>query len=620
VTDLSRAHPESVKAKPIRQKYRIRARPMPQFRLGRSFARPESANDIARPRLAAQEAVGLVALIGLGPCSTWDRMANRRDLARPRSIGHSLAMADPETGATNAPEITVSELSNALKRAIEDRFGFVRVRGEISGYRGPQASGHAYFSLKDVSARLDAVVWRSALLRMKVKPEEGLEVVATGKLTTFPGKSSYQIVIDRLELAGLGALMALLETRRQALAAEGLFDKARKRKVPFMPRVVGVVTSPTGAVIRDILHRLSDRFPVRVVVWPVRVQGETSAEEVAAAIDGFNAIAPGGKIPRPDVLIVARGGGSLEDLWSFNEEIAVRAVARSEIPLIAAVGHETDWTLIDLAADLRAPTPTAAAEFAVPVRAELLASVFELGGRGRGAIRRFAERRRAEFRALARVLPDGEALVEGPRQRLDRAGETLIGRARAAIQVRALKLSVLARGLARHSPHAHVAGLRERVRGLVGRLERAGPQLAAPARRAAEAAGKNLAREAATLMRRRGERAEALVRLQDRMGRCFADGVRHWHARLVSAWQLLGAMSYRGVLARGFALVRDEAERPLRRAADVRQAQRLELEFADGKIAAVAGGRIGPALAPPALLPRRRAKTGNGPDEQGSLF
>ena len=323
-------------------------------------------------------------------------------------------MAEPDARATNAPEITVSELSSALKRAIEDRFGYVRVRGEISGYRGPHSSGHAYFSLKDANARLDAVIWRTAFQRLRVKPEEGLEVVATGKLTTFPGKSSYQIVIETLELAGLGALMALLEARRKKLAEEGLFDAARKRKVPFLPKVVGVVTSPTGAVIRDILHRLSDRFPVRVVVWPVRVQGETSAAEVAAAIDGFNALAPDGTAARPDVLIVARGGGSLEDLWSFNEEIVVRAVARSAIPLIAAVGHETDWTLIDHAADLRAPTPTAAAEFAVPVRAELLATLADLDARGRGAILRFAQRRRADLRALARALPGGEAIVERP--------------------------------------------------------------------------------------------------------------------------------------------------------------------------------------------------------------
>ncbi len=396
-------------------------------------------------------------------------------------------MADADARPTNAPEITVSELANALKRAIEDRFGYVRVRGEISGYRGRQASGHAYFSLKDANARLDAVVWRTTLQRMRLKPEEGLEVVATGRLTTFPGKSTYQIVIDTLELAGVGALMALLEARRRKLAEEGLFDVARKRKAPFLPRVVGVVTSPTGAVIRDILHRLADRFPVRVIVWPVRVQGETSAAEVAAAIDGFNALPLDGRAPRPDVLIVARGGGSLEDLMSFNDEAVVRAVARSAIPLIAAVGHETDWTLIDHAADVRAPTPTAAAEFAIPVRVDLLATIAELEARRRGAILRFSHRLRSDLRALARALPGGEAIVAGPRQRLDRASETLAQRMRGAIDQRALKNAGLARQLARHSPRAHLAGLRERLRGLSGRLARARPLLIERPRRLAEA-------------------------------------------------------------------------------------------------------------------------------------
>src|SRR5271156_5628460 len=427
-------------------------------------------------------------------------------------------MAEQDGRASNAPEITVSELSGALKRAIEDRFGYVRVRGEISGYRGPHSSGHAYFSLKDANARLDAVIWRSAFQRLRLKPEEGLEVVATGKLTTFPGKSSYQIVIEALELAGVGALMALLEARRKKLAEEGLFDAARKRKAPFLPRVVGVVTSPTGAVIRDILHRLADRFPVRVVVWPVRVQGETSAAEIAAAIDGFNALPPDA---RPDVLIVARGGGSLEDLMSFNDEAVVRAAARSLIPLIAAVGHETDWTLIDHAADVRAPTPTAAAEFAVPVRAELLAAVTELDARRRGAILRFSHRLRSELRAVARALPGGEAIIAGPRQRLDRAAETLAQRMRGTIDQRALRTAELARRLARQSPGARLAGQRERVRGLIGRLARLRPLLIERPRRSAEAASRTFVREGALMARRRGEQAESLTRLGIRRERAY---------------------------------------------------------------------------------------------------
>src|SRR5271163_1440678 len=541
-------------------------------------------------------------------------------MASAGRIGHNRAMAEPDARGANAPEITVSELSGALRRAIEDRFGYVRVRGEISGYRGPHSSGHAYFSLKDANARLDAVIWRTAFQRLKLKPEEGLEVVATGKLTTFPGKSTYQIVIDTLELAGVGALMALLEARRKKLAEEGLFDAARKRKVPFLPMVVGVVTSPTGAVIRDILHRLVDRFPVRVVVWPVRVQGETSAAEVAAAIDGFNALPADGAVARPDVLIVARGGGSLEDLMSFNDEAVVRAAARSAIPVIAAVGHETDWTLLDHAADLRAPTPTAAAEFAVPVRAELLAALADLDARGRGAIRRFAQRLRADLRAASRALPGGDALIAQPRQRLDRAAETLTARVRSGVDQRALRAAGLARRLARHSPRALLAGQRERVRGLIGRLARLGPTLIERPRRAADAAGRAFARETAALARRRGERSEALARLAARMARAYDERLQSRRAELVSAWQLLGAMSYRGVLSRGFALVRDETERPLRRATEVRQTQRLEIEFADGKVGAIAGGRVGPAMTPPALLPRRRTKPDKDAEGQGTLF
>src|SRR5215470_2488989 len=276
----------------------------------------------------------------------------------------------------NIVEWTVSELSAALKKTVEDAYAYVRVRGEISGFKGPSPSGHVYFRLKDDKAVIEAVIWKTAFARMRrMPPQEGLEVVVTGRISTFAGSSKYQIVIETLEPAGLGALMALVEERKKKLAAEGLFDHARKQPLPFLPNVIGVVTSPTGAVIRDILHRLEDRFPRRVLVWPVKVQGEGSAEQVAAAIRGFNALPEGGKIPRPDVLIVARGGGSLEDLWSFNEEIVVRAAAESHIPLISAVGHETDITLIDFVADKRAPTPTAAAEMAVPVRSDLIGRI-----------------------------------------------------------------------------------------------------------------------------------------------------------------------------------------------------------------------------------------------------
>ncbi|MGB3416279.1 MAG: exodeoxyribonuclease VII large subunit, partial [Mesorhizobium sp.] len=306
---------------------------------------------------------------------------------------------------SNATEYTVSEISGALKRTVEDTFGHVRVRGEISGYRGPHSSGHAYFALKDDRARLEAVVWKGTMSRLKFRPEEGMEVIATGKLTTYPGSSKYQIVIDNLEPAGAGALMALLEERKRRLQAEGLFDPARKQLLPYMPRVIGVVTSPTGAVIRDILHRIKDRFPLHVIVWPVRVQGETSGAEVTAAVQGFNRLAEEGGIPTPDLLIVARGGGSLEDLWGFNDEALARAVAASNIPVISAVGHETDWTLVDLAADVRAPTPTGAAEIAVPVKADLEATLAGLAARLRSCVSRGMDRKRQSVRAAARALP-----------------------------------------------------------------------------------------------------------------------------------------------------------------------------------------------------------------------
>src|SRR5215470_17890577 len=300
----------------------------------------------------------------------------------------------------NIVEWTVSELSAALKKTVEDAYAYVRVRGEISGFKGPSPSGHVYFRLKDDKAVIEAVIWKTAFARMRrMPPQEGLEVVVTGRISTFAGSSKYQIVIEALEPAGVGALMALMEERKKKLAAEGLFDAARKQPLPYLPDVIGVVTSPTGAVIRDILHRLEDRFPRRVLVWPVKVQGEGSAEQVAAAIRGFNALPEGGRIPRPCVLIVARGGGSLEDPWSFNEEIVVRAAADSVIPLISAVGHETDITLIDFVADRRAPTPTAAAEIAVPVRSDLIGRIDGLVRRALSCWGRGQDGRRTELRA-----------------------------------------------------------------------------------------------------------------------------------------------------------------------------------------------------------------------------
>ena len=348
----------------------------------------------------------------------------------PEDSGGGL-LAEAKAG-DNAPALTVTELSMSLKRTIETSYGRVRLRGEISGFKR-HASGHCYFSLKDEGACMDAVVWRTSAQTLAFRPEDGAEVIATGKLTTYPGRSKYQIVVDRMELAGEGALMALLDKRRRALAAEGLFDAGRKRKLPFMPRVIGVVTSPTGAVIRDILHRLEDRCPTHVIVWPVPVQGEGASAKVAAAIRGFGAIEAGGPVARPDLLIIARGGGSIEDLWAFNEEEVVRAAAESPIPLISAVGHETDTTLIDFASDMRAPTPTAAAEIAVPVRAELMALVDDLGRRSASCLTAHARRARERLDLTAHRWPVPETLFAPVAQRVD----DLVGRLPRALAARA---------------------------------------------------------------------------------------------------------------------------------------------------------------------------------------
>jgi exodeoxyribonuclease VII large subunit len=512
---------------------------------------------------------------------------------------------DPEpTSHGNAPELTVSELANALKRTVEDRFGLVRVRGEISNYRGPHASGHVYFSLKDQAARLDAVIWKASFLRLKTKPEEGLEVVATGRLTTFPGKSSYQIVIEALEPAGVGALMALLDERRKRLAAEGLFDAARKRPLPFLPQVLGVITSPTGAVIRDILHRLNDRFPRRVLVWPVRVQGESCAAEVARAIAGFNALAVDGAIPRPDALIVARGGGSLEDLWGFNEEIVARAAAASEIPLIAAIGHETDTTLIDFAADLRAPTPTAAAEKAVPVRAELVEQTATLARRLQGAQRRLLDREAVRLAGLKRLLASPDQALATPRQRRDLAQERLRAALRGGFDKRRLRLSRAAHALARHSPQAELARVGERLKGLAARLRQGLLNRIA------------LARHQCAGARRRLDVAA------DRLARSAPTRIVEKRARLAQLDQLLQSLSHKSVLARGFALVRDARGGVIPSARLVSPGQSLQIQFVDGEVAAEAQGekRTPPQASAPTGKPRgpgaRKARNEN----QGSLF
>jgi exodeoxyribonuclease VII large subunit len=467
----------------------------------------------------------------------------------------------------NVAEYTVSELAFSLRRTVEEAYEHVRVRGEVSGYKGAAGSGHCYFTLKDDRACLEAVVWKTTFSRLRFRPSDGLEMVATGKLTTFPGRSKYQIVIEHLEPAGAGALMALLDERKKLLAAEGLFDEAKKRPLPFLPRTIGVVTSPTGAVIRDILHRLRDRFPTHVLVWPVRVQGDGADEEVAAAIEGFNALPADGTLPRPDVLIVARGGGSIEDLWAFNEETVVRAAAASRIPVISAVGHETDWTLLDLAADLRAPTPTAAAELAVPVRSDLMAATADLAGRHRLAWQRSFEGRWRDLRALMRAMPALADLLALPRQRLNSAG----GR--------------LAHGL-RTSVATHRRDLALSVR----RLE---PDLLARTCRSAR---------------------EWLALASDRAARSHTVLTERRCTRFAQAARLLDTLSHKAVLKRGFALVRSAKGAPVRFAAAIAPGERLEVEFADGRVGVEAGG------AAPRPQRKRARRTPDPAIGQPSLF
>jgi exodeoxyribonuclease VII large subunit len=440
-----------------------------------------------------------------------------------------------ERAGDNARPLTISEISALLKRTVEDRFGFVRLRGELSGVKRA-ASGHFYCALKDEGAVIDGVIWKANAARLTFRPEDGLEVIATGKITTYPGRSKYQIVIDSLELAGEGALLALLEKTRARLAAEGLFAAERKRALPFLPRTIGVVTSPTGAVIRDILHRLADRFPSHVLVWPVLVQGQGAAEQVAAAVRGFAAIAPGGPIPRPDVVIVARGGGSIEDLWSFNEEVVVRAIAECTIPVISAVGHETDTTLADFAADRRAPTPTAAAEMAVPVRADLLLTLADLGARQRRAVYRPLELGRERLAARVRLLPRPENLLQPQAQRLD----DLSDRLRRALAERA------ARG-------------RERLAGTAARLS---PRLLT--RAAAEA-------------QRRLDHVRLVPALVERPLYSGAE-------RLAALARVMSQLHPEKPLERGYAIIRSSAGKALTSRAAAAGEPRLQVQWRDGTL------------------------------------
>ncbi|MEL6839753.1 MAG: exodeoxyribonuclease VII large subunit [Pseudomonadota bacterium] len=480
--------------------------------------------------------------------------------------------------ADNTPEFSVAEISGAVKKAIEGGFSHVRVRGEVGRVSRP-ASGHIYMDLKDDRAVLAGVIWKGRAQGLAHQPEEGMEVVATGKLTTFPGQSKYQMIIEDIAPAGAGALMAMLEKRKAQLAAEGLFAPDRKKDLPYLPEIIGVVTSPSGAVIRDILHRLRDRFPRKVLVWPVAVQGAKCAPEVAAAIEGFNRLTPGGALPRPDLLIVARGGGSLEDLWGFNEEIVARAAAASDIPLISAVGHETDTTLIDFVSDQRAPTPTAAAELAVPVRMELLAWVDQQGARLSRALSTGITQRQQRVRDVGRALPQAGTLLEVPRQRLDYVGERLPNALRQAAAKKRLQLSeaslrpaLLAR---------RVAEDRRRLDGLAARLTPALQRRSRDAAQALENAGRGLRGSVLqTRLDRQHERVDGLLRrLSDRASRGQAERV----ARLEALDRLRETLGYVETLKRGYAVVRGD-DAVVTSVKGAKAARALEIEFADGRV------------------------------------
>jgi exodeoxyribonuclease VII large subunit len=515
---------------------------------------------------------------------------------------------DPKEGQ-NSPEFTVAELSGAIKRVMEGEFGHVRVRAEVGRVSRP-GSGHLYLDLKDDRAVIAGVIWKGVAARLTTRPEEGMEVVATGRITTFPGQSKYQIVIEDIKPAGMGALMALLEKRKAMLAAEGLFDPSRKKPLPYLPEVIGVVTSPSGAVIRDILHRLRDRFPRKVLIWPVVVQGEKCAPQVAAAIEGFNRLTPGGALPRPDLLIVARGGGSVEDLWGFNEEIVARAAAASDIPLLSAVGHETDTTLIDFVADLRAPTPTAAAELAVPVRHELMTQLETTASRLTRALSQGLSRKDQRLRDMARALPRPETLLETPRQRLDmlsgRLGPGLIK----SVQTRRVRLADMSGSLRPATLRHHAQTAKRRLAQTSMRLAPA--LLRAVSRQQERLSLRTAALRPQSLMRDIAAKRDTLDAAGLRLDQAVKTLIQTRHSRLTSIDRLRETLGYKATLKRGYAVVRGDGAVVTQKSTAAR-ADALEIEFQDGRLK-IDGPRSDPGRTPLRSNPRRT------PPKQGSLF
>lgn len=513
---------------------------------------------------------------------------------------------DPIPGA-NDPEFTVSELSGAIKRMIEGEFAHVRIKGEVGRVSRPR-SGHVYLDLKDDRAVIAGILWKGVASKLATQPEEGMEVVATGRLTTFPGQSKYQIVIEDIRPAGVGALMAMLEKRKALLQSEGLFEQSLKRPIPFLPEVIGVITSPSGAVIRDILHRLRDRFPRKVLVWPVAVQGDKCAPEVTRAIQGFNAMTPGGALPRPDLIIVARGGGSIEDLWGFNEESVARAAAASDIPLISAVGHETDTTLIDFTSDKRAPTPTAAAELAVPVRLELLAWTNDQGARLSRALTQRLEQRGQRLRDLSRAMPRPETITDSARQRLDIAADRLPNALIRSVQTRRVALSETAGSL-------RPGILTRAISSEQNRLTQITPRLTTGLARAIQTKRDALARRTdrlniTPLQADLKRKSNDLARLSDRLTQAANRQTTNWRTQIDAADRLRETLGYKATLERGYAVVRGGGQVLTTKSA-AENASGLEIEFKDGRLKLGGGGPAKPSK-PKAEKPK--------PPEQGNLF
>ena len=511
---------------------------------------------------------------------------------------------DPAPGQ-NTPEYTVSEISGAVKRALEDEFGRIRVRGEV-GRVFKARSGHLYYDVKDDRNVLACTTWKGQVSGLSVVPEEGLEVVVTGRLTAFGAQSKYNLNVDEVQVAGQGALMALLEKRKKQLAAEGLFDAARKRPLPYLPGIIGVVTSPSGAVIRDILHRLRERFPRKVLIWPVAVQGAACAPEVARAIEGFNRLTPGGALPRPDLLIVARGGGSVEDLWGFNEEIVARAAAASEIPRISAGGHETDTTLLDFVSDKRAPTPTAAAELAVPVRLELAAWIEGQGARLTRAAGNAVAQRRQRLTDLSRGLPRPDTLLDTPRQRFDRVAERLDSALRNAVQAKRMDEARLSGRLQLRMLSRRLLAERERLADRAARLDAALQR--AVARKRDRFAGMEGRLRPGLLSQRLAQQQDSLARNARRLSNLGRAQTARWRDRIDGADRMLRSLGYQATLERGYAVIRAEGAVMTTQAAAAKHPV-LEIQFSDGRLTVGSAG----------AKPRKTTKADEAPD-QGSLF